>query len=61
MTDPETLAEIDAEIAQLMETVERIQQLGEEAEIPAIQRNAKRVEGVATTLSDNLPEELVEE
>lgn len=61
MTDRTLYREMAAEIEKLNEAVARLQELGEEAELPAIERNAKRVEGVATTLSDNLPPELTEE
>lgn len=61
MTDRDVYREMAAEIEKLNDAVTRLQELGEEAEMPAIERNAKRVEGVATTLSDNLPPELTEE
>ena len=61
MTDRDLYREMAAEIEKLNDAVTRLQELGEEAGTPAIERNAKRVEGVATTLSDNLPPELTEE
>lgn len=59
--DSETYAEIAAEIDRLTEAAARLQELGDDADLPAIERNAKRVEGVATTLADNVPRELTEE
>lgn len=61
MTDREQLREIAAEIETLTAAAARLQELGEEADLPAVERNAKRVEGVATTLSDNVPPEVTEE
>lgn len=53
--------EMAEEIARLVEAAERLQELGEEAGLPAVERNATRVLGVAETLADNVPEELLEE
>ena len=61
MTDQDTLSEIVAEIERLTDAAARLQELGEAADLPAVERNAKRVEGVASTLSDNVPPELLEE
>lgn len=61
MTDADDYREMAEEIARLVEAAERLQALGEEAGMPAVERNAKRVLGVAETLSDNVPEELLEE
>lgn len=61
LPDRETLAEIDAEIERLVEAAERLRELGHEAGMPAIERNAKRVRDSATALEDNLPPEIVEE
>lgn len=58
---PETYAEIAEEIDRLMEAVARLQELGADADLPAIERNAKRVEGSAQALVDNFPRELTEE
>ena len=61
MTDPDVYREIETEIERLNDAVARLRELGEEAGMPAIERNAKRIEGTAETLSDNLPPELTEE
>lgn len=61
MTDRDVHREMAAEIERLNDAVARIRELGEEAGMPAIERNAKRVADTATTLSDNLPPELTEE
>jgi len=59
--DREALRAIAEEIETLNATVARLRELGEEADLPAIERNAKRVEGVASALSDNVPPELLDE
>lgn len=61
MTDRDVYREMADELETLLTATERLRALGEEADVPAIERNAKRIEGVATTLSDNLPPELTEE
>lgn len=61
MTETDTYREMAEEIARLVEAAERLQALGEEAEMPAVERNAKRLLGVAETLEDNVPEELAGE
>ena len=61
MTDPDLYREIEAEIEKLNDAVGRLRELGEEVGMPAIERNAKRIEGTAETLSDNLPPELTED
>lgn len=61
MTDRDLYREIDSEIERLNDAVARLRELGEEAGLPAIERNAERIEGTAETLSDNLPPELYEE
>lgn len=59
--DPETLRAIADEVETVMTAAARLQELGEDAGTPAIERNAKRLEGVAATLADNVPPELQEE
>lgn len=61
MTDPQTYREIAEEIERLEAATARLRELGEEADLPAVERNAKRVEGVVETLADNVPPELLEE
>lgn len=61
MTDRDVYREMADELETLLAAAERLRALGEEADVPVIERNAKRIEGVATTLSDNLPPELTEE
>lgn len=61
MTDRDLYREMAAEIEKLNDAVARLRELGEEGDLPAIERNAKRIEGTAETLSDNLPPELTEE
>ena len=60
MTDHETYAEMAAELETLLAAAGRLRELGDEADVPAVERNAKRVADTATTLSDNLPPELYE-
>jgi|GEM_PF-5556367 len=59
--DRETYDEIAGEIDRLMDAAARLQELGADADLPAIERNAKRLEGSAQTLADNVPRELTEE
>lgn len=61
MTDRDTYAEMAAEIERLTDAAARLRALGEDAEMPAIERNAKRVADSAEALADNLPPELYEE
>ena len=61
MTDRDVYREMAAEIERLNDAADRLRELGEEAGMPAIERNARRIEGTAETLSDNLPPELIEE
>jgi len=56
--DPKTLREMAEEIDRLLDAADRLRELGEEAGIPAVERNAKRVADTATTLEDNVPPEL---
>lgn len=61
MTDADTYREIAEEIDRLQEAARRLQELGDAADLPAIERNAKRVEGAVEPLADNVPPELYEE
>jgi hypothetical protein len=61
MTDRDVYAEMADELERLLAAAERLRELGEAADVPAVERNAKRIEGTAETLSDNLPPELTEE
>lgn len=60
-TDRDVYREMAAEIERLNEAAARLRELGEAADLPAIERNAGRIEGTAETLSHNLPPELYEE
>lgn len=59
--DPDDYAEMAEELARLLDAADRLRALGEAADVPAIERNAKRVADSATALADNLPPELYEE
>lgn len=59
--DRDALRELAARIDRLAETTEELRDLGEEHGIPAVERNAKRIEGVVEALERNVPEELIEE
>jgi len=61
MTDRDTLREIAEEIDRLNDAAARLRELGADAGLPAVERNAKRVADTATTLDDNVPPELYEE
>lgn len=55
------LAEARARLEQLRATAAALEAFGEREEIPAIERNAARIDDVAAMLAMNLPPELVEE
>lgn len=61
--DPEEvpLSELADRIEGLRETAAELRELGEAHGIPAVERNAKRIEAVVEVLEGNVPEELVEE
>ena len=61
MTDTDTYAEMAEELETLLAAAERLRELGDEADVPAVERNAKRVADTATALADNIPPELYEE
>lgn len=61
MTDRDVYREMAAEMERLNEAAARLRELGEAAGMPAIERNAERIEGTAETLAANLPPELTEE
>lgn len=59
--DRAELRELAARVDRLAETAAELRELGEEHEIPAVERNARRVEDVVEVLKQNVPEELIEE
>lgn len=59
-SDGVPLAELADRIDRLEEITGELRELGEEYEIPAVERNAKRIEGVVRVLEQNVPEELIE-
>lgn len=61
MPDPEPLREMRALVDELAEDAAALQALGEEADVPAIERNAARLQGVIEQLDRNLPPELLED
>ena len=60
-SDGVPLRELADRIERLGETAAELRELGEEYEIPAVERNAERIEAVVEVLEQNVPEELVEE
>lgn len=61
MPDDDRFAEIAAEIEELSRAAEQLRKLGVDHDLPAVEKNAERVEGVAAALEDNVPPELYEE
>lgn len=59
MTDD--VREIRERIDDLNETLAELQRLGEEHDVPAVERIATRMDGTLTTLDAHVPPELVEE
>lgn len=60
-SDEAALAELADRIERLAETTEELRELGEAYEIPAVERNAKRIEAVVEVLEQHVPRELLEE
>jgi hypothetical protein len=56
--DDEALEAIRERIEDLLDAAATVRELGAEHDIPAVERDAKRVEDVAATLDLNVPEEL---
>lgn len=59
MTDD--IREMRERIEELSDTLDELQELGEENDIPAVERIAKRMDGTLTTLDSHVPPELVED
>lgn len=56
----EDLAEISTRIDRVAADIEALQKLGEEHDLPAVERTAKRIEGTLSTLDSNVPPELTD-
>lgn len=59
MTDD--VREIRERIDELSEILDELQELGEENDIPAVERIATRMDGTLTTLDAHVPPELVDD
>lgn len=59
MTDD--VQEIRERIDEIAEAAERLQELGDRQNVPAVERTAKRIEGTLTTLDNNVPPELTDQ
>lgn len=57
MPDAESLEELRELVDRLTETTAQLRELGEREDIPAVERNAARLEGVLDQLRQNLPPE----
>lgn len=55
------LEDIHAHVEDLTEAVEALRRLGDEEDIPAVERNAKRIEAAVDILDRNLPPETREQ
>ncbi|MFC6726453.1 hypothetical protein ACFQE1_19205 [Halobium palmae] len=62
-TDDETpdIDELRERVADLRDAAAALREYGEDNEIPAVERNAKRVEGTVSVLEQHVPEPLDEE
>lgn len=56
-----SLREIGETIDELAEATTELRELGDEANMVAIERNAKRIEGILEIAEQHVPPELVEE
>lgn len=61
MPDTDALEEMRALVEDLADAAEALRELGEREELPAVERNAARLEGVIEQLDRNLPPELVDD
>lgn len=61
MPDADAVHEMRELVDELTETTAALRQLGEREAVPAVERNAARLQGVIEQLDCNLPAELVEE
>ena len=57
----DTVHNLREHIDELAAHATALRECGEQAELPAVERNAKRVEDTVAMLEMNVPEELVEE
>ena len=58
MPEDDALAEMAALVEELAATTAELRSLGEDADLPAVERNAARLQGVIEQLERNLPPEL---
>lgn len=61
MPDPAAIEEMRTLVDELAETAAELREVGEEEDLPAIERNVARLEGVIEQLDRNLPAELLED
>lgn len=61
MPDADALTEMRELVDELAETTAALRQLGDREAVPAVERNAARLQGVIEQLDRNLPPELTEE
>lgn len=59
--DVEDLADARERIEQLRDAAAALEAFGEREDVPAIERNAARIDDVAAMLAMNVPPELVDE
>lgn len=59
--DPDRLEEMRERVDDIAEATAHLRELGEREDFPAVERNARRIEGVLAMLDGNLPPELVED
>jgi hypothetical protein len=60
MTDQE-IRQMRRRIDEIAEAAETLQELGEETDVPAVERTAKRIEGTLAPLDAHVPPELTDE
>lgn len=61
MPDPDSLREMRELVDELAERTAALRELGEREDVPAVERNAARLQGVIEQLDRNLPPEISED
>lgn len=55
------IEEMRTQLEQLSATTDQLRKLGEQEDFPAVEHNARRIQGIVAMLEQNLPPELIEE
>jgi hypothetical protein len=55
------IEEMRTQLEQLSTTTDQLRKLGEREEFPAVEHNARRIQGIVAMIEQNLPPELIED